>query len=262
MENESGEPLMTAASTCLIEVVREGWAMDCCGAPFAVGDRVTWSLLAYPARPTGPARYAEEHHQALLIALAVTGVVRGIIGETVLGSIPAIGEGGVLVPDPSKRRLQRLASWDATTGGATLRVALEIDADAELPPPWEPPEPAVATRPPSPEVVAALHALLVRIRDDWGERVRIRSADRGRKASIVPAAAGAGELHWALGPEHLVVNLGYDRVILPGDLQGVARLEVIADEVARGVVRQDPPVTSQGVLLMPARRRRVPTSAW
>ncbi|NQX15375.1 DUF6578 domain-containing protein [Rathayibacter sp. VKM Ac-2857] len=262
MENESGEPLMTAASTCLIEVVREGWAMDCCGAPFAVGDRVTWSLLAYPARPTGPARYAEEHHQALPDALPVTGVVRGIVGEIVLGSIPAIGEGGVLVPDPSKRRLQRLASWDRSTGGATLRVALEIDAHAELPPPWEPAATAQGARTPPPEVVAALHALLVRIHGAWRGRVRIRSVERGRKASILPVAAGAGELHWALGPENLVVSLGYDRVILPGDLEGVARLEVIADEVARGVVRQDPPITSQGVLLMPARRRRVPTSAW
>ncbi|ROQ15771.1 hypothetical protein EDF54_0638 [Rathayibacter sp. PhB93] len=253
---------MIDASPRLIEVVRVGWEMDCCGAPFAVGDRVTWSLLSYPARPTGPARYAEEHHQALPDALTVSGVVRGIVGETVLGRIPAIGEGGVLVPDPSRRRLQRPASWDRSTGGATLRVALEIDADAELPPPWEPPESTPDTRTPDPEVVAALHALLVRLHDAWRGRIGIRSADRGRKASIVPHTAGAGELHWALGPEHLVVNLGYDRVILPGDLEGAARLEVLADEVARGVVRQDPPITSQGVLLMPARRRRVPTSAW
>jgi hypothetical protein len=253
---------MIDASPRLIEVVREGWEMDCCGAPFAVGDRVTWSLLSYPARPTGPARYAEEHHQAPPNARAVTGVVRGIVGETVLGRIPAIGEGDVLVPDPSRRRLQRLASWDRSTGGATLRVALEIDADAELPPPWEPPESTPDARTPDPDVVAALHALLVRLHDAWRGRIGIRSADRGRKASIDPHTAGAGELHWALGPEHLVVNLGYDRVILPGDLEGAARLEVIADEVARGVVRQDPPITSQGVLLMPARRRRVPTSAW
>ncbi|TCL85424.1 MULTISPECIES: DUF6578 domain-containing protein [unclassified Rathayibacter] len=252
---------MIASSTRLIEVVREGWEMDCCGAPFAVGDRVAWSLLASPARPTGPARYAEEHHQDLPNALTVTGVVRGIVDETVLGAIPAIGE-GVLVPDPSRRRLRRLASWDRSTGGATLRVALEIDADAELPPPWEPPESTPDTRMPDPEVVAALHALLVRLHGTWRGRVGIRSIERGRKASVVPHTAGAGELHWALGPEHLVVNLGYDRVILPGDLEGAARLEVLADEVSRGVARQDPPITSQGVLLMPARRRRVPTSAW
>ncbi|MCJ1674985.1 hypothetical protein MT355_17125 [Rathayibacter sp. VKM Ac-2929] len=253
---------MIASSTRLIEVVREGWEVECCGAPFAVGDRLTWLLLSYPPRPTGPARYAEEHHQALPNALTVTGVVREIVDETVLGSIPAIGESGVLVPDPSRRRLRRLPSWDRSTGGARLRVALEIDADAELPPPWEPPESTPDTRTPDPEVVAALHALLVRLHDAWRGRIGIRSADRGRKASIVPHTAGAGELHWALGPEHLVVNLGDDRVILSGDLEGVARLEVLADEVARGVARQDPPITSQGVLLMPARRRRVPTSAW
>ncbi|QHC59878.1 DUF6578 domain-containing protein [Rathayibacter sp. VKM Ac-2760] len=253
---------MIASSTCLIEVVRAGWEMDCCGAPLAVGGRVTWSLLGYPARSGRPEQYGEEHHDTSPNARPVTGTVRGIVGETVLGRIPAIGEGDVLVPDPSKRRLQRLASWDRSTGGATLRVALEIDADAELPPPWEPPATAQGARTPPPEVVAALHALLVRIHGAWGERVHIRSVDRGRKASIVPSTDGAGGLHWALGPENLVVNLGYDRVILPGDLDGVARLEVLADEVARGVVRQDPPITSQGVLLMPARRRRVPTSAW
>lgn len=253
---------MIACSMRLIEVVREGWEMDCCGAPFAVGDQVAWSLLGYPARSGRPEQYGEEHHDTSPNARPVPGTVRGIVGETVLGSIPAIGEGGVLVPDPSRRRLQRLASCDRSTGGATLRVALEIDADAELPPAWEPPESTPDARTPDPEVVAALHALLVRLHDTWRGRIGIRSAERGRKASIVPATAGAGSLHWALGPEHLVVNLGHDRVILPGDLEGVARLEVIADEVARGVVRQDPPITSQGVLLMPVRRRRVPTSAW
>ena len=253
---------MIDSSSRLIEVVRPGWEMDCCGAPFAVGDRVTWSLLGHPTRSGRPEQYGEEHHDTSPNARPVTGTVRGIVGETVLGRTPAIGEGGVLVPDPSRRRLQRLASWDRSTGGATLRVVLEIDVHAELPPPWAPPESAPDARTPDPEVVAALHELLVRLDDTWRGRIGIRSVERGRKASIVPHTAGAGDLHWALGPEHLVVNLGYDRVILPGDLEGVARLEIIADEVARGVVRQDPPITSQGVLLMPARRRRVPTSAW
>ena len=198
--------------------------MDCCGSPFAFGDRVTWSLVGYPARTGHPEQYGEEHHETSPNARPVTGVVRGIVGETVLGTVPAIGEGSVLVPDPSRRRLQRLTSWDAANQVETLRVSLEIDADAELPPAWEPTDTAQDAETAPAEVVAALHALLVRIHDVWRGRISVRSADRGRKASIVPVTEGAGELHWALGPEHLVVNLGYDRVILPGDLGGVARL--------------------------------------
>ena len=34
----------------LLKVFYEDWQMECCGTPFAVGDEVSWKLVAYGAR--------------------------------------------------------------------------------------------------------------------------------------------------------------------------------------------------------------------
>ncbi|MFG2962262.1 DUF6578 domain-containing protein [Streptomyces sp. NPDC048288] len=34
----------------LLKVFYEDWQMECCGTPFAVGDEVSWALVAYGAR--------------------------------------------------------------------------------------------------------------------------------------------------------------------------------------------------------------------
>ncbi|WKK72125.1 hypothetical protein Q0F99_03530 [Rathayibacter oskolensis] len=197
----------------------------------------------------------------------MTGTVRSLTGLLVTGRQPAIGE-GVDISDRSERILRRFDGFDRSRGGWTLRAALEIGADAELPPPWEPRPPAVrdVPRPPA-EVVTGLHALLRRLHSEYGDRVRIRSMRGGAKASLLPAAAGAGAVHWATGPELIPVNLEYTRVILPADDAGVLRVESLIRALAEGTPPEagesTPPVEGrQGGPVRFGRRRSVPTSAW
>lgn len=248
-----------------ILVEREGWAMDCCGEPFRIGDEVTWSLQALPplGRASGRApRFLEEHHLATRPTVDVRGVVRSITGRVTLGRRLGIGE-GVLQSDRSRRVVRRLDTWDRSIGGLDLEVELEIGSDARLPL-WTPIPPAVreSPAPPPTEVVAALHTLLLRLHATHGERVRIRSLRRGAKASLLPVAQGAGALHWATGPDTILVNLEYLRIPLPATIAGVARLSALADQLARGTPPADPAPGGQGGLVMMARRRSVPTSPW
>ena len=265
-----GKPIETTrhiTTTRLIEVELEGWSLDCCGQPFGVGDEVTWTLAALPPRPAAPARYLEERHASSLPVREVTGVVLSLTGLLVTGRQPVVGE-GVQMPDRSERVVRRFDRFDRTRGGWTLRAALEISADTELPPPWTPSPPAVrdVPRPPA-DVVTGLHALLRTLHSEYGDRVRIRSMRGGAKASLLPAATGAGAVHWATGPELIVLNLEYTRVLLPADESGVQGLEALVRELAGGT----PPAASeqpsgtdrrQGGPVLFGRRRSVPTSAW
>ncbi|WP_243591186.1 DUF6578 domain-containing protein [Rathayibacter caricis] len=245
-----------AANGDLVDVELEGWAMTCCGEPFAVGDRVTWTLIALEPRSPGVRpRFLEEHHEPTRPARPVAGVVRGLVGRTVLGARLAIGE-GVLVPDRSRRRVQRLDGWDGTRGGIDLTAVLEIDDRTDLPE-YEAPREAVreSLPPPPAEVIAALHERLVRLHHDHGARLRIRSLHGGRKASLLPEAEGARPVHWSVGPTSVSVNLGDRRFLLPADADGVAEVDRILDAIVRGDV-------AQGGLTPPLARSNVPSSPW
>lgn len=245
-----------AANGGLVDVELEGWAMTCCGEPFAVGDRVTWTLIALEPRiPGRRPRFLEEHHEPTRSARPVAGVVRGLVGRTVLGARLAIGE-GVLVPDRSRRRVQRLDGWDGSRGGIDLTAVLEIDDRTDLPE-YEAPRQAEreSPPPPPPEVIDALHERLVRLHHDHGARLRIRSLDRGRRASLLPDAEGARPVHWSVGPTSMSVNLGDRRFLLPADADGVAEVDRILDATVHGDV-------AQGGLTPPLARSSVPSSPW
>ncbi|ROO86953.1 hypothetical protein EDD29_4539 [Actinocorallia herbida] len=62
-----------------VDVWMDDWQMECCGEPFQVGDRVTWTLAMgrYEVYPGLDADAYEDHHEVAATS-EVTGTVRAI----------------------------------------------------------------------------------------------------------------------------------------------------------------------------------------
>ena len=57
----------------------------------------------------------------------------------------------------------------------------------------------------------------MRLHHDHGARLRIRSLDGGRRASLLPEAEGARPVHWSVGPTSVSANLGDRRFLTEGE---------------------------------------------
>ena len=100
----------------------DAWQMQCCGEPFAIGDRVTWALnhepdLDWLQAAVGPEvadriQFAEDHHGALPDDHPVSrGSVVGIHAAYSLYA-PVAGGGRTFHPVPGSAVLQETALAD------------------------------------------------------------------------------------------------------------------------------------------------------
>jgi hypothetical protein len=224
-----------------IRVQVEGWQQECCGEPFAVGDRVEWMLRAVTT-PAGP-EYVEDHH----------GGDDGGDPPTVAGRIvgieslhqpvaPAPGQRPFHVPvgTPHRERLERVEKGSFADD---YEVAFDPEPAAVLPDPVEPwvnhdaiAEDARQREAAEGPVGRALTALADAVSADHAGRVTLATSDTGAGVTLTPTAEGAADVLWTLRTDRITVLVGEGEWTLPADDRGVARLRSMIAAAVEGRV--------------------------
>jgi hypothetical protein len=123
-----------------IDVVISEWEQACCGAPFQVGDQMTWKILAADPRSTpssAPVRFDEEHHGQTPPDIPhwdVTGVVTSITGVR-YPRVAVPGQARTFTWDmarPDARSLQSMDRSGATEADQFV-IGFSVAEDEKLP---------------------------------------------------------------------------------------------------------------------------------
>jgi hypothetical protein len=120
-----------------IEVVIAEWGQACCGAPFHVGDQVSWRLVALPPGPDALPRFEREDHDLTphdVPQWPVTGTIAAITGIR-YPHLPVAGEPNSYTRDttaPESHPLTSVSQHDALDL-SEYRVSLQLADETDLP---------------------------------------------------------------------------------------------------------------------------------
>lgn len=260
----------------LVQVVMSEWEQACCGEPFAVGDEVTWQLLAAdPALiPDGEMpRFLEEHHGQTpddVPHLAVTGHVVAI--EAVrYPRVAVVGEARSFTLDEARPERSEVNAV-AASGGDADEYWIELDAvDPSALPTYMASAQLAERERADAESAGRMRArqadrvgqLLERLAEDAVarfSRVATITREPARPAvTIEPHTPGATTILWSRSTQEddrLSAHVGeghwWD---VPATEAGVELVQGLLDAAAAGRVRED-------VIALDGLNRQLNTVAW
>jgi hypothetical protein len=239
-----------------IEVVIAEWAQACCGAPFKLGDEVSWPLVALPPVPEALPRFAREDHDltpADVPHWSVTGSVAAITGIR-YPRLPIADEPNAFTRDTSAPEVHPLTSVGRpdTLDLSEYRVTLHLADEPDLP--------AYVM---SADHIAQ-HAIEVRTHERNRERMQdpvglalealadgaqerhaaIAHAVRapGKSAfTVTPVRPTAASVHWTRSDgetDAIQVQVGDGRWSFPASVAHVEIVSVLLDAAVRGRVEE------------------------
>lgn len=239
-----------------IEVVIAEWDQACCGAPFQLGDQVSWHLVALPPAPGSLAQFERDNHDltpADVPQWPVTASVSAITGIR-YPLLPVAGESNSYTLDTSAPELHRLTevgppdALDLSEYRVTLHLADEtalpayvLSADQIAQHAGE-----ARTRDRNRErMLDPVGRLLEALADDAHQRYAaiaqvVRSTDQSA-VSITPLRPDTACVHWTrseVEADAIEVQVGAGRWSLPASVAHADIVRVLLDAAARGWVEE------------------------
>jgi hypothetical protein len=237
-----------------IEVVVAEGEQACCGAPFQLGEQVSWLLMALPPTPSALPRFERDDHDLTpedVPHWPVTGTVAAITGIR-YPLLPIAGEQDSYTPDTSAPEFHPLTSVGQPDGLdlSEYRVTLQLAAETDLP--------AYVT---SADQVAR-HAVEVRTRERNLERMldpvglllealadntqkrytaitqTVRANDKSA-FSVTPLHPNAASVHWARSEDDadsIEVQVGGGRWSFPASVAHAEIVRVLLGAAVHGWV--------------------------
>lgn len=224
-----------------IDVLVETSDYGCCGAPFAVGDELGFTLAAPDSaivEPGARSTYVDDRHPMDREHVRdVRGRVEAIVA--VHERLVRVAGRHNLANDPDdtiELDVDRVPA-DGDPGGYRLayyRVRFRIPADTELPQPIAWPGPSRrALR----AVVGPMHvltAVVAEVAERFGSAVDIIRAENDTAVTLAPRRTDAAAVRWNLYDRELVVEVEWAAWPLPWDEDGPAMLRGLVEAAASG----------------------------
>jgi hypothetical protein len=239
-----------------IEVVIAEWDQACCGAPFQLGDQVTWRLVALPPAPDALPRFERDNHDLTpedVPHWPVTGTVTAITGIR-YPFFPIAGEPNSHTADTSAPEFHSLISvgqpdaLDLSEYRVTLHLADETNLPAYV---------TSADQIAQHEIEASTHErnrermldpvglLLEALAENAQERYAaiaqaVRATDRSA-FSVTPLRPNAASVHWArsaVEADAIGVQVGGGKWTFPASVAHAEIVGVLLDAAVRGWVEE------------------------
>jgi hypothetical protein len=239
-----------------IEVVIAEWEQACCGAPFHVGEQVSWRLVALPPATDAPPQFEREDHDLTppdVPQWPVAGTVAAIAGIR-YPHLPIAGEPNSYTHDTSAPEFHRLTSvdqhdaLDLSEYRVTLRLADETDLPAYIASVNEiAQQPAeFSKRARSRErMLDPVGLLLEALADDAQEQYAaiaqaVRATDRSA-FSVTPFRPNTASVHWVRSQDEadsIWVRVGDGRWNFPASVAHADIVRILLDAAVRGWVEE------------------------
>jgi hypothetical protein len=239
-----------------IEVVIAEWEQACCGAPFQLGERVSWHLVALPPETGALPRFERDDHELTpndVPHWPVAGTVAAITGIR-FPDLPIAGEPNSYTRDTSAPEFHSLTSvgepdaLDLSEYRVTLQLADETDLPAHVTSADQIAQQAVEIETHERNLERMLDPvglLLEALADDAQERYpsiaqTVRATDRSA-FSVTPLRPNAVSVHWDRSEEEtdsIHVLVGNGRWDFPASVAHAEIVRVLLEAAVRGWVEE------------------------
>ncbi|WP_426626101.1 DUF6578 domain-containing protein [Leifsonia sp. McL0607] len=215
------------------------WSSDygCCGAPFAVGDDLRFTLVRM-VDETGDRYWDDRHPMDDDTPRAdVGGRVEAIVA-TYERMVPVAGA-HYLTNDPSDTLERVVEAVPAARepegyGGATYRVTFRIPVDAALPDPRPPSPPPERYASPEPERTLLLKRLVEEVEERFADAVEVLRERDDTSVTLASPRKDAAAVRWNLSDSELFVEVERAEWRLPWTADALPTLRHLIDAAASG----------------------------
>jgi hypothetical protein len=239
-----------------IEVVIAEWDQACCGAPFQLGEQVSWRLVALPPAPDALPLFERDNHDLTpedVPHWPVTGTVTAITGVR-YPFLPIAGEPNSHTADTSAPEFHSLTSasqpdaLNLSEYRVTLHLADETDLPAYVTSADQITQHAIEVRTHErnrERMLDPVGLLLEALADDTQERSAaiaeaVRATDRSA-FSVRPFRPDAASVHWArsaVEADTIRVQVGGGKWTFPASVAHAEIVGVLLGAAVRGWVEE------------------------
>jgi hypothetical protein len=239
-----------------IEVVIAEWEQACCGAPFHVGEQVSWRLVPLPPVTDAPPQFEREDHDLTppdVPQRPITGTVAAITGIR-YPHLPIAGEPNSYTRDTSAPELHPLTSvsqhdaLDLSEYRVTLQLAAESDLPAYVMSVEETTRQAIELRTQErnrERMLDPVGLLLEALADEAQERhsaiaQAVRATDRSA-FSVTPFRPNTASVHWIRSEDEadtIWVRVGDGRWDFPASVAHADIVRILLDAAVCGWVEE------------------------